>query len=120
MTEGTTATVDLKDLFAKEELTLDNYRRFRELALSTEGNAKALEELATSLDASQKKSATKKGIALWLLGRVRPALEALERAHPDDETASIFLGRALLDLEDWKKAKLRFREGLAAHKDSRP
>src|SRR5205823_3983757 len=95
-------------------------RRFRELALSTEGNAKALEELATGLDSSTKKSATKKGIALWVLGRTRPALEALERAHPDDETAAIFLGRALVDLEDWKKAKLRFREGLAEHKDSKP
>lgn len=120
MTEGTTATVDLKELFAKEELTLANYRRFRELALATEGNARTLEELATGLDASSKKSATKKGIALWLLGRTRPALEALERAHPEDETAAIFLGRAHLDAEDYKKAKQRFKEGVQAHKDSRP
>jgi DNA-directed RNA polymerase subunit alpha len=119
MTEGSTATVDIKELFTKEELTLENYRRFREVALATEGNAKVLEELAEGLETSNAKTATKKGIALWLLGRTKPALEALEHAHPQDETATVFLGRALLELDDAKKAKFKLREGLAAHKDSK-
>src|SRR5256885_1510347 len=102
MTDGTTATIDLKDMFSKEELTLENYRRFREVALLNEANTKALSDLADALEPTNAKNATKKGIALWLLGKTKAALAALEKAHPDDETAAAFLGRALVEEEQYE------------------
>jgi DNA-directed RNA polymerase subunit alpha len=120
MTDGSTATIDIKDLFSKEDVTLENYARFREAALANEGNTRALEELADKLDPSNAKNAIKKGVALWLLGRNRQALEALEKGHKQgDETASAFLGRMLISLEDAKNAKTKLKEAFASHKDSK-
>jgi DNA-directed RNA polymerase subunit alpha len=120
MTEGSTATIDIKDLFSKEDVTLENYARFREAALANENNTRALEELAEKLEPSSAKNAVKKGIALWLLGKNRQALEALEKGHKQgDETASAFLGRMLLALEDAKTARAKLKEAFADHKDSK-
>ena len=120
MTDGSTATIDVKDLFSKEDITLENYARFREAALANENSTKALEELADKLDTSNPKSAVKKGIALWLLGRTKPAIEALGKGHEkSDETASAFLGRLLLSIEDSKTANAKLKEAIAEHKDSK-
>ena len=111
MTDGSTATIDIKDLFSKEDITLENYTRFREAALANENSTRALEELADKLDTSNAKSAVKKGIALWLLGKTKPAIEALTKGHEKaDETASAFLGRLLLATEDAKTAKAKLKE----------
>lgn len=120
MTDGSTATIDIKDLFSKEDITLENYTRFREAALANENSTRALEELADKLDTSNPKSAVKKGIALWLLGKTKPALDALSKGHEkSDETASAFYGRLLLSLEDAKTAKAKLKEAIAEHKDSK-
>lgn len=120
MTDGSTATIDIKDLFSKEDVTLENYPRFREAALASEGSTRALEELADKLDASNAKSAVKKGIALWFLGKTKPAIEALDKGHSkQDETASAFLGRILLSVDDAKTARAKLKEALGEHKDSK-
>lgn len=120
MTDGSTATIDIKDLFSKEDVTLENYARFREAALASESNTKALEELADKLEASNPANAVKKGVALWLIGKTKQAIDALEKGHAKgDETATAFLGRMLLALDDAKTAKVKLKEGLSEHKDSK-
>lgn len=117
MTTEAPAYVDMKNLFGGD-ITLTNYPQLRDAALTNEANTRQLEQLVEELDG--KKNAAKKGIALWILGRTQQALETLEHGHPGDEMASIFLGRALLDLDKAKQAKVKFREGLAKHADSQP
>jgi DNA-directed RNA polymerase subunit alpha len=121
MSDGSTATIDIKDLFSKEDVTLENYTRFREAALATESNMRALEELAEKLEPTSAKNAVKKGVAFWLLGKAKPAIEALDKGHKHgDETATVLLGRILLGLDDSKTAKVKLKEGLAENKDSKP
>ena len=79
MTDGSTATIDIKELFNKEDVTLENYARFREAALANENNTKALEELADKLDADNAKNAVKKGIAFWLLGKTQSGKTSIIR-----------------------------------------
>lgn len=113
------AYVDMKTLFG--EVTLANYPQLRDAALTNEANTRQLEKLVDELDGkSSPKNGAKKGIALWILGRTQAAIEALEAAHPQEEIASIFLGRAYVDLERPKQAKVKYREALAKHPDSQP
>jgi DNA-directed RNA polymerase subunit alpha len=114
------AYVDMKQLFSGD-LTLAGYPQLRDAALQNEGNTRQLEELVGSLDAKGgAKAATKKGIALWILGRTQAALDALEMGHPKEELAALFLGRAHLELGRPKLATIKLREGLNAHPDSAP
>lgn len=119
MTTEAPAYIDMKTLFG--EVTLANYPQLRDAALTNEANTRQLEKLVEELDGkSSPKASAKKGIALWILGRTQAALDALEASHPQEEIASLFLGRAYLDLERPKMAKVKFREGLAKHPDSQP
>jgi DNA-directed RNA polymerase subunit alpha len=119
MTEAA-AYVDMKQLFSGD-MSLNTYPQLRDAALSNEGNTRQLEELVRELDAkSGAKAATKKGIALWILGHSQAAIEALELGHPEEELASVFLGRAFLELEKPRQAMVKFGEGLQKHKDSAP
>ncbi len=120
MTDGSTATIDIKDLFSKEDVTLENFTRFREAALATEHNMKALEELAEKLETTSAKNAVKKGVAFWLLGKTKQAIDALDKGHKHgDETATVLLGRILLGHDDSKTAKVKLKEGLAENKESK-
>lgn len=113
------AYVDMKTLFG--EVTLANYPQLRDAALTNEANTRQLEKLVDELDGkSSPKMAAKKGIAQWILGRTQAAIESLESAHPQEEIASIFLGRAYVDLERPRQAKVKYREALAKHPDSQP
>jgi DNA-directed RNA polymerase subunit alpha len=119
MTTEAPAFQDMKTLFADVNLT--NYPTLRDASLSNEANTRQLEKLVEELDAKgSAKNAAKKGIALWILGRNQAAIDTLEAAHPGEEIASIFLGRAYLDLDKPKLAKVKFREALAKHPDSHP
>lgn len=116
----TAVHADMKTLF-ESELTFDSYPALRDAALNNEGNTRQLEGLIEATDAkSSARAATKKGVALWILGRTQAAAEALAHAHPQEEVASAFLGRALVDLHKYGEAKLRYREALAKHPDSAP
>jgi DNA-directed RNA polymerase subunit alpha len=114
------AYVDMKALLAGD-ITLANYPQLRDAALSNEANTRQLEQLVEELDGkSGGKAATKKGISLWILGRNQAAVDTLEQAHPQEELASIFLGRAYIELDRPKLAKVKYREALAKHPDSQP
>jgi DNA-directed RNA polymerase subunit alpha len=117
MTEATVA--ELETLF-QGDLSLETYPRLRDTALLSANTQKKLEEMCEAIDPKSPKEATKKGIALWILGRSQQALQVLERGHPKSELASIMLGRGLIDLGHPVQARLRFREALAEHPDSRP
>ena len=117
MTEAPVA--ELETMF-QGELSLDLYPRLRDTALLSANTQKKLEEMSEAIEGKSPKEATKKGIALWILGRSALALQALERGHPKVELASIMLGRGLVDLGQPAQARLRLREALAEHPDSRP
>jgi DNA-directed RNA polymerase subunit alpha len=113
MTEN---VAELETLFQSAP-TLDSYPQLRDAALSNQGNARRLEELANALSDGAG-DAAKKGVALWILGRTSAALECLERAHPKDEIASVLLGRAYLDRDDAKTALAKYSEAVAKHSGS--
>ncbi|MCA8923519.1 MAG: tetratricopeptide repeat protein [Planctomycetes bacterium] len=115
MTELTIA--DLEAAF-NADLNFETYPALRDAALSNQGNARRLEELCEGLDESNPKQATKKGVALSILGRMAASVEALEKAHPKEEVASVFLGRVYLNRGDYKAAKQRFHEAINKHPDS--
>jgi DNA-directed RNA polymerase subunit alpha len=115
----TEATADLKTLF--QDFSLSNYSALRDTALLNEGNARELEELAMGIgDRAGAQQQVKKGIALWILGKATPAINALNKAHPDEELGTVFLGKAYLDQDDLETAEEVYREGKAKHRSSRP
>ena len=117
MTEA--AVAELETLF-QSELSLEAYPRLRDTALQNANTQKKLEEMQEAIDLKgPAKDVTRKGIALWILGRTGQAVQAFERGHPKLELASIFLGRALLELGHPAQSRLRFREALADHPESR-
>lgn len=116
MTEAPVA--ELETMF-QGELSLDIYPRLRDTALLSANTQKKLEEMSEQLEGKTPKDATKKGIALWILGRSAQALQVLEKAHPKSELAAIMLGRGLIDLGQPGPARERLREGLAEHPGSK-
>ncbi len=119
MAEGIATVEDVKTLF-EGDFSLGTYSELRKAALTTEGNSRALEEMAMATEPKAPIPAMKRGISLWILGRIGPAIEALQKAHPHQELASVMLGKAYLDLDDPTKAKITYREALAQFPDSQP
>lgn len=119
MAEAIATIEDVKKLY-DADFTLATYSSLRKAALTTEGNSRALEEMALATEAKTSMDACKRGIALWILGRVHPAIEALKKAHPEQELASVILGKAFLDLDEPAEARLVYREALAEFPDSQP
>lgn len=121
MTEATPPTViDVPALF-EGEFNLRKYSEIRNAAQSNEVNAKALEAVIDGMDGTRNPADhTKRGIGLWILGRSFEAIEELKKGHPAEELASIFLGKAYLDLDEPAKANMVYREALAKHADSQP
>ena len=113
MTEN---VAELESLFNSTP-TLDTYPKLRDAALSNQGNARHLEELAGKLSDGAS-DACKKGVALWILGRTSSAIECFEKAHPKEELASVLLARAYLDRDDARTAVVKYREALAKHAES--
>lgn len=119
MAEGIATVEDVKTLF-EGDFNLRTYTELRKAALTTEGNSRALEDLAMGTEPKSPIAAMKRGISLWILGRIGPAVEALQVAHPHQELASVILGKAYLDMDEPAKAKLVYREALAKFPDSQP
>lgn len=119
MTE-TPVVVDIQSLF-EGDFTLQKYSALRNAAQSNEANARSLEDLVAAMEGAKGAvNHMKRGIGLWVLGRSLQAMEELKKGHPSEELASIFLGKALLDLDEPAKANVVYREALAEHADSRP
>ncbi len=116
----TEATVSLADLL-QTEFSLQNYNQIRDLALADAASAKQLEDFATEIgERAAAPQQVKKGIAFWILGRVESSVAALKRAHPDEELATVFLGKAHLDMNEPGEAKEIYKAGKAVHKKSIP
>jgi len=117
MTQATLA--DVKTLF-EADFSLQNFAALRDAALATRENQRVLGELADGIDHNAGAAkALKKGAAYMILGRLQTAINVLQKAHPEEQVASIFLGKAHLDMEEPDEAKLVYREALAKHPDSR-
>ncbi|RMG16625.1 MAG: tetratricopeptide repeat protein [Planctomycetota bacterium] len=116
----TEAIAELQELYSGE-LHLGNYSQLRDLALLNEGNSRQLEAMADAIgDRAGAPQQVKKGIAYWILGRTEKAVRALSKAHPDEELATVFLGKAHLDRNDLDGAREIYKEGLKKHRNSRP
>ena len=114
-----TEIVDLDAIF-EGDFTLQKYSQLRFAVQGNEANANALEERVGTMEGEGPQESLKLGIAQLLLGRTQRAIALFKVAHPESEIASIFLGKANLDLDRPQEAKLAYREALVKHKDSRP
>lgn len=119
MSEGTTP--DFRSMFTSDSTARTSFVELREQASRDKAVAKAVEEIARELQEGElaksmsgNKAAIRKGIALWVLGRSRKAVEAFKDVTMTAD-AHYFLALACLDINDDFCALQNAQKALAAN-----
>lgn len=104
-----------EEFFDKKDLTSEDVRRLRKAIYQSIRTRRSFEEQLRSLDESDRASAMKKGIGLWMLGRWSEAAEKL-KPFASHAVGGIIYAESLLALERPAEA-IRVLEGAKGGSD---